>query len=160
MSDLKSGFSTAAKAVVKGSGAVIKTAGINMKLASAESNLKSLYAEIGQMVYAAHLDGTHFNAAFSQKFNQITSTKEKVNELKQKLDEAKGLITCQNCKESSKSDSAFCSKCGTNFSGALPQLIDEPIENGSPALSGRICTICNTSNDATDRFCLSCGRMM
>lgn len=160
MSDLKSGISTAAKTIAKGSSVMIKTASINMKLSGAESALKALYTEIGQMVYTEYLNGKSFNDSFTQKFEQLSLAKEKVSELKQKLDEAKGLVTCKNCKEASKGSSAFCSRCGVSFLDAASLSNPEALPNAAPAKQEVACTICNTSNNISDRFCLSCGRMM
>lgn len=53
-------------------------------------------------------------------------------------------MPCPNCNTLNKSDSRFCTACGTKLESATPQ------ENLQ-------CPNCNTVNKADSRFCIGCG---
>jgi len=178
MSDLKEGFGKAAKAVVKGSGAVIKSASLNIKLSGAESDLKGIYTDIGRAVHEIYKHGGSLGSLFDEKYEKILETEAKIAELKVKLEIAKGTVTCGRCAATSKRGSAFCPKCGEGLDGGEPappprdsetsvgivgqtHSDDVAIPNTPPpAPVGRVCNVCGTNNDVGDRFCLSCGRIM
>jgi len=171
MSDFKENFGKAAKSVAKGTGAIVKTAGLSIKLSNEEANLKSIYADIGRAVHEVYKRGGSLGLVFDEKHELILKSEAKIAELKTKLEIAKGTITCGKCAATSKRESAFCPKCG----GALTEeaadaaieakptreIPPEQVPPPAPAApTGKICNVCGTNNDAGDRFCLSCGRIM
>ena len=115
MSDIKGSIGKAAKAITKGSGALIKTTSLSIKLSSEEANLKSIYTDIGRAVHEIYKHGGSLGALFDEKFMLILETEAKIADLKTKLEIAKGTVTCSRCAATSKRGSAYCPKCGAEL---------------------------------------------
>ena len=166
MSDIKNSVGKAAKAITKGSGTIIKTASLSIKLSSEESGLKSIYTDIGRAVHDIYKHGGSLGGLFDEKYAQIVEAEAKIAELKEKIEIAKGTITCGRCKTTSKRESAFCQKCGEGLGEITitdaPSAPAQPVSQVPPpsAQIGKICNVCGSSNGSSDRFCLSCGRIM
>ncbi|MDR2167793.1 MAG: zinc ribbon domain-containing protein [Clostridiales bacterium] len=169
MSDIKGSIGKAAKAITKGSGTLIKTTKLTINLSNEESKLKGIYAEIGKSVHEIYKHGGSLGALFDQKYQEILEAEAKISDIRNRLEIAKGTVTCSRCKATSKRGSAFCQKCGENLLETRDEILETRGELPSaqvapPVVSveaaAKICNICGANNDANDRFCLSCGRIM
>lgn len=186
MSDLKESIGKAVKGITKGSGQLIKTTSLSIKLSSEESSLKTIYQDIGKSVHEIYKHGGSLGALFDGKYEEILECEARIREIRERLEIAKGTVTCSRCGATSKRGSAFCPKCGEGLEGAVAvaeppkaaevvsvpnapsvpnALGDSPLERGTvpvvpPAPSGKVCGQCGTGNDAGERFCISCARII
>ena len=176
MSDLKESIGKAVKGITKGSGQLIKTTSLSIKLSSEESSLKSIYQDIGKSVHEIYKHGGSLGALFDGKYEEILECEARIRELRERLEVAKGTVTCSRCNATSKRGSAFCPKCGEGLDGAVSAVVEPPKaaldvpadiphdapSNGAPppVVSGKVCGQCGTGNDAGERFCISCARII
>lgn len=179
MDDVKKGIAGAAKAITKGGGTLIKTTRISLSLTNEESKLNAIYNEIGKKVHEIYSYGGSLGEYFDAKYVEILARQNRINELKAARDVAKGIITCANCGKTANRGSDFCPKCGANISEAASAA--EPAEHRTPeavqphipesqvapvqpdvqaAPATKQCGVCGSENAASDRFCLSCGRIL
>lgn len=177
MEDVKKGLAGVTKAITKGSGTFIKTTKISISLSNEEAKLKTIYTDIGKKVHEIYKHGGDMGEFFDEKYQQILILEKKIEELKVARDEAKGLVTCLKCGKTSQKDSAFCPKCGGAIGEASETAVFEQAETNSsyvpqnqppppvsaapaPTVMGKTCNVCGSVNASTDRFCLSCGRIL
>ena len=176
MDDVKKGIAGAAKAITKGGSTLIKTTRISLSLTNEESKLNALYNEIGKKVDEIYSHGVSLGEFFDAKYLEILERKNRIGELKAARDVAKGIITCTNCGKTASRGSEFCPKCGASIGAGdaaseqsehhaadvaeayIPESQIPPATQTAPAT--KLCGVCGSDNDAADRFCLSCGRIL
>ncbi|MCL2576620.1 MAG: zinc ribbon domain-containing protein [Defluviitaleaceae bacterium] len=173
MSDLRDTITNAAKTAAKTSGDLLKSAKLNMNLSSAESSLKNLHSEIGKKVHEIYQNGGSLGEWFDGKYLEILETENKISEIKEQLDELKGVRKCPKCEKTSDRTSEFCSKCGMRFPIVSEETVateaeippepqqEEPpdIQRMSPPPTKK-CRVCSTENEMSTKFCFSCGRIL
>ncbi len=177
MDDIKNTITKAAKAIAKASGDAIKTTRYSMAISNEESTLKNLYIEMGKKVCEIYSYGGSMGEFFDEKYKEILASEDKIKDLKQQLDQAKGSRTCPHCGKNAPLSSEFCAKCGkslldiqpaindiTNTTAHNNELNDEPIidltANYPSKNDLKKCSICGYENAREDKFCLSCGRFL
>jgi rRNA maturation endonuclease Nob1 len=177
MSDLRDTITNAAKNAAKTSGDLLKSAKLNMNLSAAESSLKNMHYEIGKKVHEIYQSGDSLGQWFDEKYSEILETENKISEIKELLDELKGVRKCPKCEKTCDRESEFCSKCGTQFplipviSEETPETEDVPfapqkeeppepydIQRNPPPV--KKCRVCGTENEMSTKFCFSCGRLI
>lgn len=75
-------------------------------------NVKSLFREVGELMYEAHVGGEDCTALVESKFEEITKNKEEIADLEEKLNVIKNVKICAACGASMANDYTFCPKCG------------------------------------------------
>jgi chromosome segregation ATPase len=176
MSDLRGTITNAAKSAAKTSGDLLKSAKLNMNLSSAEGSLKNLHFEIGKKVHEIYQNGGTLNEHarwFDEKYSQIVQVEKNICEIKEQLDELRGIRKCPKCEKQTDRASEFCSKCGIRFEIAetiaatvSETVIEEPetppaaFDMQRAAPPPRKCRVCGSENDALTKFCFSCGRLL
>ena len=184
MDEVKKGVANVARSIAKGSGTLIKTTKLTLDLSSEESKLKALYSEIGKKVHEIYSYGGSLGEYFDQRYQDILEHQRRINELQEALDIAKGVKTCPKCGKTSPRASVFCPKCGEgmtdvpektaetiHFTAAdhpaeaaayhpPPKDVPTPILLAQAPPASKICNVCGNANDPSDRFCLSCGRIL
>lgn len=181
MDEVKKGIFGVTKAITKGGGTFIKTTKLTLNLSSEEGKLNALYTEIGKKVHEIYSYGGSIGEFFDAKYQEILEQQNKINDIKTALDLAKGVRTCPKCGKGSPRTSVFCPKCGENMGEAVDAEAQtaEPafashVEKNAPTHNGpkkeefvkeenkrvKNCSICGSTNDEADRFCLSCGRIL
>lgn len=121
MDNLKDTFNNVTKSVYKQSKGFLRSTKLSMDLASEESNLKSIYTEIGKKVHEIYAYGGSLGKFFDEKYRDLLECEQKIDALRKELDDAKGTKTCPKCGKSAASAAEFCPKCGTRM--------DESMEN-------------------------------
>ncbi|MCL2397925.1 MAG: zinc ribbon domain-containing protein [Defluviitaleaceae bacterium] len=178
MDDLKKGIVGVTRAITKGSGTLIKTTKLTLNLSSEEAKLNNMYTEIGKKVHEIYSYGGSLGEFFDTKYQEILAQQRKIEDIKSALDIAKGAITCPKCGKSSPRTTIYCPKCGDTIGEApetTPTVVGEYTQhqvqaphlepNQAPAIppempKTKVCNVCNSTNADTDRFCLSCGRIL
>jgi hypothetical protein len=178
MDEVKKGVTNVARSIAKSSGTLIKTTKLTLDLSGEESKLKVLYTEIGKKVHEIYSYGGSLGEYFDQRYQDILEHQRKIDEIKEALDIVKGVKTCPRCGKTSPRVSVFCPKCGETISD-VPELTEAtagaaysrppsentvdaapPSQTPPPPVTDKICNVCGSTNNPTDRFCLSCGRIL
>ena len=175
MQDIRGTLFNMTKSVAKTSGDLLKTTKLNMNLSSEESNLKSLYMEIGKKVHEIYQYGGSLGQFFDEKYLEIEACERKIADLKEQISVIKGVKSCPKCGKSVDRTAEFCQKCGIRVElgtaqPTLPTAAEPPphIEEPTPVLQQaappepalRKCRVCSSLNENDTKFCLSCGRIL
>jgi len=186
MQDIKGTLFNITKSVTKTSGDLLKTTKLSMSLSSEEANLKNLYMDIGKKVHEIYQYGGSLGKFFDEKYLEIEASERKIADIREQISVIKGTRICTKCGKTVDRSAEFCQKCGVRVElgtgteeqplAQQPPAIEqdytpptEPVPTPSvapppltappePAL--RTCRVCNSKNDATTKFCLSCGRIL
>jgi len=185
MQDIRDTLFNMTKSVAKTSGDLLKTTKLNMNLSSEESNLKSLYFEIGKKVHEIYQYGGSLGNFFDEKYLEIEACERKIAELKEQISVIKGVKICSKCGKSVDRTAEFCQKCGIRVelsATPVPAQVELPtqaeplsVEEPAPILQESIpqeiiqhelepelrkCRVCSSLNESGTKFCLSCGRIL
>ena len=190
MSDIKGTIANITRNVTKTSGDLIKTTKLSFILSTEESNLKNLHLEIGRKVHEIYQYGGSLGKYFDGKYLEIEAVERKITEIKEQIGMIKGIRECIKCGKHVERSAEFCPKCGMRLDAAAPveperhggiplaetqDLIPDaqrpphtaavPPEPAHtpvpppPPLTKR-CRICDSENEQSAKFCLSCGRIV
>lgn len=138
-----------AKDVGKRSGKLVESTKLSAKIASEESKLKKLYADLGEEVYSDYTKGERFDGKYNQLFSDINLAKKAIEDLKDEHADVKGVKECNNCGAEIKQEAKFCTNCGA------PQE-DEPAVTAQT----KNCPNCGAELDIDAKFCPECGNTM
>ncbi len=122
-----------------------EVARLNSEISSNEKTITELYFSIGKTVYEENIENEECSV-FSY-IAQIKDLKLKNENIKNTVNDLKGVATCKNCGNKVSSKGAFCNYCGT------------PIER--PVVQNRgvnACTKCGATVEPGDGFCFKCGQ--
>lgn len=101
---------------VKTSNAVVTHVKTNFAIADKEMDVKKIYNELGIIMYKAYKDGVEPNAdEVAEKCVILDELNGEINELKEKLREAKNMKACPKCNASVKEGHNFCPLCGAEM---------------------------------------------
>jgi ribosomal protein L40E len=149
-------FTQLAKDVTKSSAGFFKTATLSLRLASEENKLREIYVDIGKKVSEIYHCGGSLGGGFDSIFSTAREAEERVNNVKNQLDAAKGTKTCSKCGKTMDRAATFCPKCGQKAPGA-PNT--QPAATAETVIEAkRICAACGAENAPANSFCNSCGR--
>ena len=112
MKDGKSTVTGLVKSLSNASKELVKTTKLNMDLSSKESELKSIYIEIGKKVHEIYAYGGSLGEFFDEKYQSILLAEQQLAELKNSINIAKGVKNCGSCGKQVERSATFCPKCG------------------------------------------------
>ena len=171
MNDIKGTVLKFTNTIAKTSGELIKSTKLSINLASEEEKLKNLYTEIGKKVHEIYIYGGALGAAFDEHIKLVEAQRDKISELKNRIDAVKGTKTCVKCGRTMDRAAEFCPKCGQRSAdapySAEPEALGEPAaeppagnqtaEAGPPV---KVCALCGKENENNAKFCFHCGRVL
>jgi len=178
MGNWKTTLGNITRSITKTSGTLVKTTKLSISLSSEEGRLQQIYVDIGKKVHEIYAYGGSLGKAFDEKYKGIIEVEAKIAELRAQLDAAKDARTCRVCGQVTARSAEFCPKCGKAFEDGAPGMsypVEPQMEEGNgtmrvsyPAVVNvelseepkKPCAVCGKENDASDRFCLYCGRML
>ncbi|MCL2203212.1 MAG: zinc ribbon domain-containing protein [Defluviitaleaceae bacterium] len=178
MSDFRETLVNITKNAGKTTTDLFKTAKLNISLTNEQTTIKNLYTEIGKKVHEIYQYGGSLGKYFDEKYLELEAAERKMAEIREQISIVKGVRECLKCGKSVERSAEFCPKCGIRLEGNAPA-IPEPTHEGNaplpesapmdfappppplpPPSPGRNCRVCGAANDATTKFCLSCGRLV
>lgn len=85
----------------------------NSMISTEENNIRTIYAQIGQMCYEKYKDDS--SSEYSELIKQINGAQDRIAEYNEAVKRLKGIIKCPNCGREISSTSSFCVGCGTKI---------------------------------------------
>lgn len=112
---VKDGAELVAREVAKRTAEAITHTKLSFAINQAQSKIKDVYTEIGESLYAQHVEGTDLDESLVPYFEQLDKLNDEIDSLNSKRAEIKNSLQCSECGALNPKDSAFCSKCGSKF---------------------------------------------
>ena len=103
-------IATKGKAAADKAKEIAEVAGLNNQISAKEANNKTLFQEIGKIVFYNDLNNT--NDEYADKVAQIKENLAAIEELKKQIKETKGIRVCPSCGAEAEGAYEFCPKCG------------------------------------------------
>ena len=117
MDDIKSKIMDFTGKVAKASNGLIKTTKLSVELNSLETQLNNIYLDIGKQVHQIYSFGGSLGKYFDDKYGELIKLEDKIKELQENLNQAKGSKPCPACSTIVPQNSEFCPKCGASMAG-------------------------------------------
>jgi predicted nucleic acid-binding Zn ribbon protein len=171
MSDIRETLVSFTQRASKTTGDLFKTTKLSLTLSNEQTGLKNLYLEIGKKVHEIYQYGGTLGKFFDEKYLELEAAERKIADIKEQINVIKGIRECPKCGKPVERGSEFCPKCGVRLEAAAPRIEDNggslqevypapATQQIAPPAAARNCRVCGTANDATTKFCLSCGRIV
>ena len=115
---VRDGAELVAREVAKRTSEAITHTKLSFAINQAQSKIKDVYTEIGESLYAQHLDGTDIDESLVPYFEQLDKLNDEIDSLNSKCAELMNSLQCSECGAFNSKDAVFCSKCGSKFDPA------------------------------------------
>lgn len=119
MNDLRGTLTSFTRNVTKTSGDLFKTTKLSVSLSQEQESLRTVYLDIGKKVHEIYMYGGTLGKFFDEKYHEIVACEQRINELKDKINQIKGTRECPNCGKTVEKTSEFCPKCGGKLDGTV-----------------------------------------
>lgn len=96
----------------KAVGDVYSATRVKMSLVEKESAVRTLYRELGEIVYKNAKEGNSGETEIEDKIAEIDLALEQADELKQKYRDIKNVAMCPSCNGEMDASVKFCPNCG------------------------------------------------
>lgn len=120
--DVISTGKNAVSAAGKTTDKAVKFSKLKMKESSLNSDIKTKYEKLGELIYRMAKSGEKSNEEFDAYIAELDACYEGLAEISNQLDDLRNEVTCPKCGAKTKNDNAFCPKCGAK----LPEKAVEP----------------------------------
>lgn len=118
---------------------------LTSKISEVEEIIKEIYGEIGEAYFRLHKDDAEND--FLEMVNDVKERKQQINDYRDRINEIKGIIICEECGAEVKNTAAFCTECGCKVKKKIAM-----------APSGfTTCVNCNSFIEINSKFCAVCG---
>lgn len=131
--------------VVKKTKQMADVAKLNSDVSDEEKKLTNIYYQIGQLYVSLYKNNP--GSDFEVLIEQLDETQTKIENLKQQIQEIKGVKRCTTCGAEIPNNATFCSSCGTAV--IQPKAVD--------AADLIKCTNCGKMIEKSMKFCTFCG---
>jgi predicted RNA-binding Zn-ribbon protein involved in translation (DUF1610 family) len=135
--------------VGKKMGEVVEVTKLNSAINNEEDKIKKLYTEIGRKVYERFTAGGTACEDVLEECSAVKASYEEIENLRNKILQAKNLKKCTKCGEALELNIVFCPKCGEK-----QPVIEVKAE---PQAQGLSCTGCGAPIGPETKFCPKCG---
>lgn len=121
---------------------------LNSAISEEEKKIDSLYLQIGKLYTTLHSQDC--DAELRSMVNAVLSSQQKISELKQQVQDIKGIVKCEKCGAQVPNNTAFCSSCGSPMPRREKPVLDT---------NHMLCDNCGAVIEKHVRFCTSCGKV-
>ena len=128
-SKVKDGAELVAREVAKRTSNAIAHTKLSFAINQAQSKIKDVYTEIGENLYAQHLEGAEFDESINAYFEQLDKLNDEIDSLNAKRAELKNSLQCTECGAFNAKSAVFCSKCGAKIEDAEGTAVEDDIED-------------------------------
>ena len=111
---------------------------------SCEEKIKTAYMEIGKRYYNSEEEPSR--EMFADLYEIIQANQKQIEDLRNRLQELKGVIICKVCGTELSRDAKFCRNCGSQ----IEHIAEVPV-------STAVCWNCHSPLTGNEKFCGSCG---
>lgn len=160
-------LSQTGQAAVQKTKQMADVAKLNSDISDEEKKSTNIYYQIGQLYVSLHKDNPESD--FEVLIDQLNESQTKIENLKQQIQDIKGVKRCTTCGAEIPNNATFCSSCGTAVTQQkavdAANLIKcancgKMIEKGM-----KFCTFCGSEVvfqqiQSTEKKCLSCGAVL
>ena len=142
------------KITMTGQSAVQKTkdvAGVmklNSQITEEENVLNRTYTDIGKLYVQIHTDD--YEEPFAALMDSVITSEMRIADLKNQVNNIKGVVKCMNCGAEVPINSPFCSTCGQQME----------MNNNPGAYGVQRCSVCGVELQPGLNFCTNCGNMV
>ena len=96
----------------KKAGEVFNTSKYNLVIFDIKNDIIDLLREIGELIYETHKNGKDNTEKIEEKLAEIDAKRERIEEIRDLIDDIKETKTCRECGKRSEKTAEFCKKCG------------------------------------------------
>lgn len=121
---------------------------LNSTVSDEEKKVSNIYHQIGQLYVSLYEDNPEPD--FKVLIEQLNESLSKIEEMKQQIQDIKGVKRCTNCGAEIPNNATFCSACGT-------AVIQQKIVSISDLAT---CSNCGKMVEKEMKFCTFCGSPM
>lgn len=93
-------------------GEAVNLTKVKMAITDKQGTLRSLYKELGEIVYRNYKNEVEDPEAIEDKIAEIDIAAESIEELKKEYRKIKNIIICPSCNAEIEADVNYCPKCG------------------------------------------------
>lgn len=111
------------KTVVDKTNNVASRTKIKFAISETQDKVKSIYAEIGKIVYDKYKSEGDVCECMTEKCAKIDALMEEIADLKEQLADLKETVRCPHCDAYNNADDAYCSKCGGKMDNEEEQVV-------------------------------------
>lgn len=105
----------------------VKLSKLKIKESQINSDIRTKFEKLGEMIYQMKKSGEQDNAAFEEAVAAVDECYTQLDDVRRQIDELKNQVTCPKCGLKTKDENSFCPKCGTK----LPEKPAETVEENS-----------------------------
>lgn len=111
----------------------VKFTRLKIKESQTTGDIKAHFEKLGQMAYEMKKAENPDSATFDAEIEEIDKLYEALADINLQLDDLRQEVTCTVCGAKTKSDNAFCPKCGAKLPvKPAPEEKEEPAETAEP----------------------------
>lgn len=136
----------ASQSAVQKTKGITDIAKINAIISDEEKKINNNYSRLGKLYVAVHYSDSEPD--FAEIVSDIKNSEQKIVELRQQIQDIKGIVLCEKCGAEVPNTDAFCSSCGN------------PMPKHKVPENLVRCVKCNNMVANDIRFCTKCGSPM
>ncbi len=138
-------ISQTGQAAVQKTKQMADVAKLNSDISDEEKKSTNIYYQIGQLYVSLHKDNPETD--FEVLIEQLNESQTKIENLKQQIQDIKGVKRCTTCGAEIPNNATFCSSCGT-------AVIQQKAVDAANLIK---CTNCGKMIEKGMKFCTFCG---
>ncbi len=138
-------ISQTGQAAVQKTKQMADVAKLNSDISDEEKKTTNIYYQIGQLYVSLHKDNPESD--FEVLFEQLNESQAKIENLKQQIQDIKGVKRCTTCGAEIPNNATFCSSCGA-------AIIQQKAVDAANLIK---CTNCGKMIEKGMKFCTFCG---
>ena len=121
---------------------------INASISDEEKKLKSYYVELGKLYFSLH--EYDYEEEFADIMTAVKNSQSRISELKEKSQEIRKVLRCEQCGAEIPSEALFCNVCGAKVERKTVVSDNDKVQ----------CSKCGNFVNKNLNFCTSCGNPM
>ena len=122
---------SAAQTAGKKTDEAVRFTKLKIKESQTTGDIKAHFEKLGEMAYEMKKAENADAALFDAEVEEIDKLYEKLSEINLLLDDLRQTVTCPACGAKTKSDNAFCPKCGTKLPERAVSVEEEAAEEAA-----------------------------
>lgn len=144
-------FNSTGKEIGKKAKDVISTVKLEGEITGQETKIRDAFLKIGEQYFEAFKDDP--DSPYAKIIAEVTEAKAKIADLRNQINDLKGLVKCPVCGEAVSADQAFCPKCGAKLpEKAVEEKVEEAVEEVKEAAEEVVEEVKDAVEDAAEEI--------